>query len=106
MRRYKASGTVTLHSGQVELTEGQYKRRRMSVEETKQKGVYRIADGAQVQFKAGEEFGYDGDIPKVWFTVVDALDGEPLGTRKSTSVNAPKARPPLRGKKKKKAESA
>lgn len=63
MNQYRALNVVTVHSGILKLSKDQAKRRMHSlVAEKKGKGLFEIT--SPVQFKAGEEFGYKGELPK------------------------------------------
>jgi hypothetical protein len=65
MKSVAAAAAITLASGRLELTAAQASSRKHSlklVKETKSGGIYEIA--FPVQFKAGEKFGYDGEVPK------------------------------------------
>lgn len=64
MKEYTASAVVMLHSGKVKLNKDQARRRRRCLEGKKDQksGVFRIVK--PIQFKVGEAFGYDGEIPK------------------------------------------
>lgn len=70
MQSYMATGPVSLHSGKIRLTDAQAKdRRKVLIAEGA--GVYSVT--GQIHFKAGEQFGYDGELPKGMGTaVVDA----------------------------------
>ena len=77
MKKYKANAVVGLLSGKVKLTKDQASSREFSVECISKKGnTYKIIEG--IQFKAGEEFSYDGDIPKSV-----ALDVSKLGKKET-----------------------
>jgi hypothetical protein len=86
---YKAEGIVSLHSGVVAVTADQAKRRRQSLSPIKgQVEIIKDDDGnksfgeglyavtSQVQFKAGEVFGYDGSIPKMYVNEVSEATEE------------------------------
>lgn len=64
MQTYQALKIITLHSGQVELTADQARRRIACLEgkNHQKSGVFSVVK--PVQFKAGEIFGYDADVPK------------------------------------------
>ncbi|GAG27128.1 unnamed protein product [marine sediment metagenome] len=63
MYYYLAVAPVTIAQGQlIELTESQLKRRRRQVQPAEGDLGYVVMDGHQVQFKAGEEFGYAGKL--------------------------------------------
>ena len=68
MNKYKATAVVSLHTGNVEVAEAQAKRRGNKLSKNDD-GSYRIE--RPVQFKAGEEFGYDGTIPKVQLAAIE-----------------------------------
>lgn len=71
-KTYKATSAIVLHSGNVKISDDQFKRRRHALKELEDKGHYSIVPGP-VTFKAGEKFGYDGEIPKgLWDAVADA----------------------------------
>lgn len=72
MKEYKAKAVISLHAGKVALTPEQVAPRMHALEEEKKKGVYTIKD--TIHFKAGEVFGYDGDIPKVLSDKVGSPD--------------------------------
>jgi len=75
MNEYKAEGVVTIHGGRVLLNEDQAKRRAHAIQPKKKnqkKGVYKVI--APIQFKIGEEFGYDGEIPKTIAKLLTDLD--------------------------------
>jgi hypothetical protein len=61
MNKYIVTKPITLHAGVVRLTKEQV-RGRMHKLEPVGKDSYRIL--ASNQFKAGEEIGYEGDLPK------------------------------------------
>lgn len=72
MKKYKATGIVSLSSGRVRIDSEQAKRRMhaMTVVDEK-KGIYELK--SRVHFKVGETFGYDGEIPKgIAAALVDA----------------------------------
>ena len=63
MKTYKVNVlSVNFHSGTLRLSDEQYKSRSHALEATKVKGEYRILKS--VQFKRGEEIGYDGEVGK------------------------------------------
>lgn len=61
MKQYKATVVTTLVGGNVELDEDQVRRRR-HILTANEDGSHAVKD--KIQFKVGEEFGYDGDVPK------------------------------------------
>jgi len=71
MKTYKAHQPITLSSGKLALTKEQASSREYCTEKTKKgKNIYLIV--GKVQFKKGEEFGYDGVIPKAQIEAVNA----------------------------------
>lgn len=63
MKRYRVTArSVEIHAGVLQLTDEQAIPRAHRMEKCG-KGCWRVSDGP-VQFKVGEEFGYDGDLPK------------------------------------------
>lgn len=60
MNKYVVTNPVTLRSGVVRLTKEQASKRAHALEPAGKD--YRII--GQIQFKTGEEFGYEGDLPK------------------------------------------
>lgn len=72
-----AGAVITLHSGRVKLTEDQANRRASCLSNDKKggkAGVYNIEK--PIQFKLGEVFGYDGEIPKSMLDEVIEIDAE------------------------------
>lgn len=67
MRQFKTTAITELFGGNLELDKDQLRRRRRLVTDNED-GTFAIKKS--VQFKTGEEFGYDGDIPK---TLADCL---------------------------------
>jgi hypothetical protein len=70
MKRYKMLKIMNLNSGRVELNDNQYKRRAHALKHV-HGNVYEIAKA--IQFKVGEEFGYDGEIPKRWADCIEIV---------------------------------
>lgn len=63
MKNFIAKAVVTLAAGSViTLTEKQAKDRLPRLEPLKEKGWYRTRDALQI--KAGESFGYEGELPR------------------------------------------
>lgn len=94
MEHIKTIETVRLHTGNLELTEVQASvRRHLLTPVEGKRGVYAIKD--TVTFKAGEVFGYDGEIKAISNRVVDAktekLMSEVLLERKKARVAEAKA---------------
>jgi len=73
MKRFKTLAPVTLHAGIVQLSEDQAKGRDHKLEEVKP-GLYKIT--GPNQFKAGQEIGYDGEIPKALAHLVESPDSK------------------------------
>lgn len=75
MKNCRTTAVVNLRAGNVRLNRDQYRRRQHLVESVKgdikksDEAVFKIVQ--PIQFKAGEEFGFDGDIPKVGVELVD-----------------------------------
>jgi hypothetical protein len=74
MKTYRASKFVTLPSGNVRLTKDQERRRSHAIEKVKGREFKIIAP---IGFKAGEEFGYDGEIPKALASSIEAVKKKP-----------------------------
>jgi len=79
MKKYQATAVVVLCSGKVKLTKDQAASRSHLLEQVNKKGVFKIVD--TIQFKAGENFSFDGEIPKGIADDLEAVDG------KSSSVS-------------------
>lgn len=63
MKSVVAVAAITLASGRLKLSDAQASSRKHSLKAIKaDSGIYEIK--FPVQFKAGERFGYDGEIPK------------------------------------------
>lgn len=67
MKKIIATAIMAVHSGQVELTADQAKTRLHALTPVKVKkdtlaGIYAVQ--SPIQFKAGEEFGFDGEVGK------------------------------------------
>lgn len=75
MEQIKTIETVRLHTGNLKLTEVQAMPRKHLLQAIEGKrGVYEIKD--TVTFKAGEVFGYDGEIKSISNKVVHAGSGK------------------------------
>ncbi len=61
MKQYRAAEVTNLNGGNVRLDEDQARRRLHNLSEVS-KGVYTIVN--PIQLKAGEKFGYDGEVNK------------------------------------------
>lgn len=72
MEIYKAIAPVSLHGGKVRLTEAQAKPRRKNLvaELSADPGTFAVV--GEIHFKAGEEFGYDGELSKGILAVVES----------------------------------
>ena len=75
MQQYEALTFLQLHAGKVEIEEAQYLRQAHQLEATAHKGVFEITGHAG--FKAGETFGYDGEIPKTLADAVKSSEPKP-----------------------------
>ena|SRR3990167_788667 len=67
MKIYIATAIATIATGRLQLTPTQAKARAHNLAPTDEVGIYRITN--VVQFKRGEQFGYDGSFPKGMATV-------------------------------------
>lgn len=67
MKTYIATALATIGGGRLRLTPAQAKARAHNLAPTDEVGIYRIVNA--VQFKRGEQFGYDGSFPKGMATV-------------------------------------
>lgn len=87
MKIFKANKAVMINHGLVELTEDQARKRSHAIKETnitsdafknvdddKKREVFEVT--GQFQFKAGEVFGYDGELNKTLAPAVDEIDSE------------------------------
>lgn len=72
MKNYIANAVVRLHGGSVKLNKDQHKRRAHLLGEFKKNGVYELV--STIELKSGEEFGYDGDIPKSMADDIEELN--------------------------------
>ena len=75
MNKYQATVVTNLVGGNVELDADQFRRRRHAVTKNED-GSYAVKN--KIQFKAGEEFGYDGDVPKGLAENLAELTDEPV----------------------------
>ena len=87
MKRYITTAVVTIYTGLIELTEAQAAARYSMVEKTDEPGIYSIKK--PVQFKVGEHFGYDADLPK---SVASSLEPEKseAPAEGATALHAPR----------------
>lgn len=72
MKQYKTNAIVTITDGSVMLNEDQARRRRHKLKPTDKENVFEIMQ--PIQFKAGEVFGYDGELSKTYKSIIDDLD--------------------------------
>jgi len=83
---------ICLQHGTLELTEKQAKLRSHCLKKTK-KGFYKILEA--VQFKHGEVFGHDGDIPKEFakalIVVEEPVEPEKTEVKPRVDLITPKA---------------
>lgn len=78
---YKTSAIVELRSGLVELSADQQRRRAPMIKKTSHAGVFEIVK--PIQFKAGEQFGIAGELPKALLKQVTTVEKKPvLGIKK------------------------
>ena len=60
MKEYRVEAAfVTISSGKIALSDGQFSSREHALQKTKDKGVYLVT--GKCGFKKGETFGYEGD---------------------------------------------
>ena len=78
MKVYTAAAVITLHEGRVQLTQEQARRRKSQItsKRNQKSGTYSIVK--PVQFKVGECFGYDGEIPKAMLEQLEPEDDQGL----------------------------
>lgn len=74
MKFYTALQTVTLRGGRLHLTADQFRRRVNKLKPTDDKGVYELID--TTMFKAGEVFGYDGEVNKLFAGQAEETESE------------------------------
>jgi len=74
MKHYIAKQAVTLHGGLLTLNPDQARRRAHRLKGTDDKEIFEIVQ--PIQFKAGEEFGFDGDVPKDLKEVMKISSGD------------------------------
>ena len=67
MQTYRVIAPLTLHTGGIALTDAQAEPRANRLQR-RGEGVYEVV--LPVQFKAGEEIGYEGDLPKALATML------------------------------------
>lgn len=88
MKSVVAAAAITLASGRLELTAAQATSRKHSLKKIK---VNKEGDGlfeiqVPVQFKAGEKFGYDGEVPKSMLDVF--VDPKEVAARERAKAEA------------------
>lgn len=84
MRRVKVVAVAAnFNAGRLELTKEQYEPRKHNLKQTETALVFEIVNS--VQFKQGEEVGFDGVINKV---LADYLDADPDETETGASASA------------------
>lgn len=87
MKRYIVNQPVTLHSGVLELSESQAEVRAHNLVPL---GGGRFQIVATVQFKGGESFGFDGDLPKALAALLEPeqpVVKQPSNKKKSESAS-------------------
>lgn len=87
MQRYTTKKTVCLYSGILDLTPQQASSRLHCMDDLGE-GLYQIK--APVQFKAGEEIGYDGDLSK---ELAESVEADTDQTEKPSRNRAKKQAP-------------
>lgn len=91
MKTYQIIKPVTLTSGVVRLTEEQARARAHKLEAVKgKKGLYRIT--GPNQFKAGQEIGYEGELPKTLAVDMADADAKKVGKEQKVDAEAAKAK--------------
>ena len=90
MKTYIAGSVVRLHSGKVKITKKQHARRQRLLGEYKKNGVYDVT--SKIEFKAGEEFGYDGDIPKSMAEDLEELNARTQADKEASVKEAEEKR--------------
>lgn len=84
--RYVITGrAAAIHSGVLELTKEQARRRLHNLKDLG-RGRYEVVK--PVEFKHGEEIGYDGDIPKAMGDLLEPVDKEAAGKKKKAKADA------------------
>ena len=74
MNTYKVLGSISLYSGKVKLTAKQFQRRVNNLIPCGD-GIYEITN-PPCNFKKGELFGFDGDMPKSFHGIVELVKGK------------------------------
>lgn len=75
MNHYEVTAvSVTINAGVVELSQNQAHRRRHLLKKVGD-SLYEVI--SPIQFKAGEEFGYGGDVNKLLMTEITPIMKEP-----------------------------
>jgi len=64
MKKYRViANAATFHSGTLQLTEKQFESRKHALSATKKAGEFQVL--GPIQFKRGEEIGFDGEVNKI-----------------------------------------
>lgn len=93
MKSYEVTSTVAkIFGGVVELNNDQYKTRAHNLEKIG-KGKYKVL--SPVQFKRGEQFGYDGEMPKS--LAVDLKESGASGSDPQPAADNPDPKDPGTG---------
>lgn len=93
MKSYKILSPVILREGVVRLTEEQARGREQILESVKDKNDHYRITGPN-QFKAGQEIGYDGEIPKAFAGEIEEMKkGEPAQPAPASPPAQPQAKP-------------
>lgn len=75
MQHYRTTAPTGVNAGAtVQLSGDQANARQSALRATERKGVYTVKD--RIEFKAGEIFGLDGDLPKSMAEAVEPPDGK------------------------------
>lgn len=91
MQNYEVTGkSIRLGGGIVRLTDEQAKAREHLLEETDKPGIYKIT--GEFDFKKGEVFGFDGELPKATVMSLEHASG-----LKKTKAETPQNAAPLGG---------
>ena len=93
MKRFKTLKILTLASGRLQLSNAQAKPRLHNLKQI-DGDIYEII--APVQFKAGEEIGYDGEINKM--LMLDVADCPPMSISVDVPSHAAKGDTKVKGK--------
>ena len=88
MKRYEVtSHFVTLHTGRLDLSASQASDRMHALQKV-QEGIYTVL--SSIQFKRGEQFGYDGEVNKALLQHLEvaATGKKPVAAEKAKGQTA------------------